>query len=252
MTQLQRNPSNCIANQPFFCYNSAETAGTVQHDASHRDPAFSGIIGSDGTYLPGRRVLSFSRSMPQQKGCVQPLADSNTTKHALAAALKELMEEKPFSKINIADICAKCSMNRKSFYYHFKDKYDLVNWIFDTEFIEDIENGAQNPNAWNFYRDLCNYFYDNRPFYRKALKIRGQNAFSEHFRELCLPIFTHVLETLVDEPDVNDIQLNFFADAFLLSIERWILSKDCMKPDEFVEAMKSCIRIAHKIHVDEL
>ena len=24
-------------------------------------------------------------------------------------------------------------MNRKSFYYHFKDKYDLVNWIFDTE-----------------------------------------------------------------------------------------------------------------------
>ena len=59
------------------------------------------------------------------------MADSNITKKALAEALKELMEEKSFEKINIGDICEKCEMNRKSFYYHFKDKYDLVNWIFD-------------------------------------------------------------------------------------------------------------------------
>lgn len=26
-------------------------------------------------------------------------------------------------------------MSRKSFYYHFKDKYDLVAWIFDENFI---------------------------------------------------------------------------------------------------------------------
>ena len=59
------------------------------------------------------------------------MADSNITKRALASALKELMESTPFSKITVSDICAKCNMNRKSFYYHFKDKFDLVNWIFD-------------------------------------------------------------------------------------------------------------------------
>ena len=36
------------------------------------------------------------------------MADSNITKRALAAALKELMEQKPFSKINVAEICEKC------------------------------------------------------------------------------------------------------------------------------------------------
>ena len=60
------------------------------------------------------------------------MADSNITKRALATSLKELMLEQPFDKINVAQICARCNMNRKSFYYHFKDKYDLVNWIFDT------------------------------------------------------------------------------------------------------------------------
>ena len=63
------------------------------------------------------------------------MADSNITKRALATALKELMEEVPFEKIQVALICERCNMNRKSFYYHFKDKYDLLNWIFDIEII---------------------------------------------------------------------------------------------------------------------
>ena len=49
-------------------------------------------------------------------------ADSNLTKRALAAAMKELMEQMPFSKISVSDIAGQCGMNRKSFYYHFKDK----------------------------------------------------------------------------------------------------------------------------------
>jgi len=66
------------------------------------------------------------------------MPDSNITKKALAMAMKELMEQIPFSKISVSDICEKCGMNRKSFYYHFKDKYDLVNWIFDVEFFQAV------------------------------------------------------------------------------------------------------------------
>lgn len=54
---------------------------------------------------------------------------------ALATAMKQLMAKEPFSKISVGDICQVCQMNRKSFYYHFRDKYDLVNWIFQTEFL---------------------------------------------------------------------------------------------------------------------
>lgn len=95
------------------------------------------------------------------------MSDSNITKHALAAALKKLMEENPFEKINVGDICEKCGMNRKSFYYHFRDKYDLVNWIFDTEFILAI-NENPSENGWDFMEKLVEYLYLNRDFYRKA------------------------------------------------------------------------------------
>lgn len=64
------------------------------------------------------------------------MPDSLITKKALASSLKELMETQPLTKISVGDICEKCGMNRKSFYYHFCDKYELVNWIFYTEFNE--------------------------------------------------------------------------------------------------------------------
>ena len=75
------------------------------------------------------------------------MADSNITKNALAVSMKKLMEKKPFSKISVGDICEDCGMNRKSFYYHFRDKYDLVNWIFYVDFIEGVTENSYSITA---------------------------------------------------------------------------------------------------------
>ena len=53
----------------------------------------------------------------------------NTTKIALEASLKELLKKKPFDKITIADLTEDCGISRMAFYYHFKDIYDLVEWV---------------------------------------------------------------------------------------------------------------------------
>ena len=90
------------------------------------------------------------------------MADTNITKRALAAALKELMEHKAFEKISVSDICEACNMNRKSFYYHFKDKYDLVNWIYYTEFIE-VALKKEHGSVWNLLDEICRYFYEKHP-----------------------------------------------------------------------------------------
>ena len=98
------------------------------------------------------------------------MADSSITKMALANSLKALMQEKSFHKISINDICNGCNMNRKSFYYHFQDKYDLLNWIFDTEFRE-FALRSSCLETWDLMLSLCYYLYENRKFYRKALAI---------------------------------------------------------------------------------
>ncbi len=172
------------------------------------------------------------------------MADSNITKRALAGALRQLMEEMPFDKINVANICECCDMNRKSFYYHFKDKYDLVNWIFDTEFIsftQAFSDVNQMSERIELLQEVCNYFYENRNFYRKALRITGQNSFSEHLREYCQPLLKLRLAYLLGEGADDSFTVNFFTDAALCAIERWITGKDCMPPEEFVAKLKRLV-----------
>ncbi|NMA07261.1 MAG: TetR family transcriptional regulator [Ruminococcaceae bacterium] len=154
------------------------------------------------------------------------------------------MKEVPFDKIRIADICERCDMNRKSFYYHFKDKYDLLNWIFDTEFISFAKNlsQAEEPDEHvDALQNICNYFYENRDFYRKALQTEGQNSFPEHFREYVLPIMKLRIESLFGDSD-DEFALNFFTDAAVGTTERWLLDKDCMPPDEFLGKLIKIVR----------
>ena len=176
------------------------------------------------------------------------MPDSNITKHALAFALKELMEEKPFSKINIAEICEKCGMNRKSFYYHFKDKYDLVNWIFDEDFSKILESRKEDDYfTWPFLEALCECFYENRNFYRKALKIRGQNCFIDHYRECLEPFMQAGMRKILQETEYMDFQISFFADAFVGSLERWLSDAECMPASQLIDCVKACIKSCAEI-----
>ena len=168
------------------------------------------------------------------------MADSNITKRALAAALKELMETRPFSKISVSDSCEKCQMNRKSFYYHFKDKYDLVNWIYYTEFIEVVRK-KEFMSAWDLLDDLCSYFYDNKDFYRKMLSVEGQNSFLEYFRDIVVSIVSDDIEHIFGKEEAGDFYVDFYTDAFVAAIKRWLLQKDCIPAGEFVFRLKKCI-----------
>lgn len=168
------------------------------------------------------------------------MADSHITKWALSAALKELMQDKPFEKISVADICQMCQMHRQSFYYHFKDKYDLVNWIFDNEFIA-VARKSEFTDQWDFMHALCTYFFTNREFYRKVLTVKGQNSFTEHFREYLHPVLDRRIGELLGDQYVEEFHINFFADALICTIERWLSDKHSMQPQELIRLLQSLI-----------
>ena len=149
------------------------------------------------------------------------MAESHITKKALAQAMKEMMQTTAFEKISVGDICARCGMNRKSFYYHFKDKYDLVNWIYETEFMEQVQPDDFH-STWDFLTKLCTYFYANRRFYVNALAVHGQNSFSDYFDELLRPVIAaYLMDWLSAEEERACV--DFYADAIRISIQRWLL-----------------------------
>ena len=171
------------------------------------------------------------------------MPDSSLTKRALAQAINELMNEKPLVKISIADIVDRCQMNRQSFYYHFRDKYDLVNWIFYTELITELQNSS-NKDEYEELKNICRYLYDNRAFYINALKFTGQNSFYEYFGEVIYQLLKAAFNESFGNSDQSDFNAMFYADALRACIFRWLTSGAKMPPDEFVGKIRSALAIS--------
>ena len=168
---------------------------------------------------------------------------AESTKKTLAKAMKELMSEQPFHKITVSDICDRCGMNRKSFYYHFIDKYDLVNWIYYTEFAETVTQEALS-TPWALSEAVCAYLYENRRFYANALTITGPNSFSEYFASLLRPLIEFQIpsEATGDEADAA-FRETFISDAFIVSLRRWLTETPITLPEIYVERIRRMITV---------
>lgn len=164
------------------------------------------------------------------------------TKNALANAMKQLMAEKPFLKISVGDICERCGMNRKSFYYHFKDKYDLVNWIFQTEFIEALKV-PDYTSGWGLLADICQYLYSEKAFYNSALQYEGQNSFKEYFSSTIESILMIIVSDHFRSQEDSRFFITFFTDAFEAAIVRWLTMTPEIAPDEFVQKLKRVMMV---------
>ena len=108
---------------------------------------------------------------------------SQMTKRALVASLKELLAEKPLDKITVTDLTEHCGVNRMTFYYHFKDIYDLVEWAC-------IENatralaGQKTYDTWQQgFLQILQAVQRDKVFFYECLPLDQPRA----YRELPLP-----------------------------------------------------------------
>ena len=97
------------------------------------------------------------------------MSDALITKRAIATGLKELVDEKPFNKISIRDITEKCGLNRQTFYYHFQDKYELVNWIYYQEGFAPLMEGVTFENWYLKVEDLLVLMKKEQSFYYSTI-----------------------------------------------------------------------------------
>lgn len=168
------------------------------------------------------------------------MSESLITKKALGEALKELMAENPFEKISIKDVCDACGMSRNSFYYHFKDKQDLIIWIFDFEFIQKIQS-REFSDPFEFFEAVCEYFYGNKNFYVKAFEITGQNCFSDYFSEVFHQFSVEHMEKYFGEIENRGYYARFASDALRMALIRWMNDKGNLPPQEVAAMAKNAV-----------
>lgn len=143
----------------------------------------------------------------------------NGTKGKMAEAFKELVCKKSFQKITISDIAKESAMTRENFYYHFRDKYDIMHWIFEQQVVAVLPEDEEPFEVWLkglFYATCEDYRY-----YRKLIK----NLTTEEIRENLYPLFERRVRLMVRDclddsvwnlrKEKEDFTVAFFTDAFI-------------------------------------
>lgn len=111
------------------------------------------------------------------------------TKSKMAAALKELINKKPFPKITVGDIVEACNINRNTFYYHFENMYDLLYWAYKQEIEVIIQNYKNRSlNITEIFDVILDYIDENINLCQTTYTSLGdsemQNMFSRELNTL--------------------------------------------------------------------
>ena len=167
--------------------------------------------------------------------------ETTSAKTALAQAMRRLLGVTSFSKISVSRLCAECNVNRKSFYYHFKDKYDLICWIFESESNRWIADHAASSD-WDALLEMFKYLDDNRAFYVKVLRIDGQNSFREYLAKSIVDTIQLYYNEQIESRGDLEFLSHFLAGALLLTVLEWMLAPDPISPQEFAEKLRRCVR----------
>ncbi len=161
------------------------------------------------------------------------MPSSQITKKALAASLKELMKSTPLNKISIKNIVDNCGLNRQTFYYHFQDIFDLVDWIYKTEAIESIAQ-YRSYNTWtNGFYKIFQYIEDNKAFCLNTFNSLSRTHLDMYLysviNELLMEVVNEISCNIKVKEDDKKFIANFYALAFIGLIIQWM--KDGMKED---------------------
>lgn len=170
------------------------------------------------------------------------------TKDLLTASFKELVMQMPFEKITIKMITDGADVIRPTFYKHFQDKYEILEWILQKEIAEKVQVLLDNNMEEDVFRLLCSCLEKDQAFYRKAYEITGQNSFSNLMSDYLYQLFLsmldkyplrapHRLESLTREAIAR-----FYTFGLADSIRYWMTERADISGDELCTVYSYIIR----------
>ncbi len=87
-------------------------------------------------------------------------------KAQLGLALKKMMVTTKLDEISVINLTKECNVNRQTFYYHFRNIYDLLTWVFLNEEIEKPMNDELEEGIYIGMR----YIKTNKSFLANTLE----------------------------------------------------------------------------------
>ena len=142
---------------------------------------------------------------------------SNLTKLALEQSLKRFLLKKPLDKITIKDLTDDIGISRMSFYYHFKDIYDLVEWSC----IYDATNALKGNKTYDTWQEGLTSIFEavlqNKPFILNVYHTTTQDSIERFLFTTVHDLILGVVREKAQGTNITEEQIQFIADFYKYS-----------------------------------
>ena len=178
--------------------------------------------------------------------CERGVAVSQITKRALEQSLKNLLLKKPLTKITVSDIAEDCGINRMTFYYHFKDIYDLVEWSC----LEDARQALAEKKTYDTWQQGFLQIFEavrkNKPFIMNVYRCVHREQVERYLSPLVDNLLLDIIEKAAAESALRDEDKQFIAQVysyiFIGLMLDWIRDDMREEPEKIVERLAKLIR----------
>lgn len=170
---------------------------------------------------------------------------SLNTKKALAASLKKFMNKKPLSKITVSEIVNDCKVNRKTFYYHFADIYDLLKWMLEEEAIEVVKNFDLIVDYEEAMMFVIDYVNENQHILSCAYDSMGREEMKRFFYADLIGVMRTVIDGAEKEvgiaisEDYKDFVCNFYTEAISGMLIDWFNDKTVRDKEKTIQYLST-------------
>lgn len=141
---------------------------------------------------------------------------SQITKQALAHSLKQILQKKTLSKVTIKDIVDDCGVNRQTFYYHFQDVYDLVDWIFHNDFDRILRDNSDYDTWQNGCRKMIDYMQENRSLILNVYHSVNRVQLEDHLKTWLRPIMVNIVKEESEGLAISQENLDFLTEIYVM------------------------------------
>lgn len=141
-------------------------------------------------------------------------------KTAIAEAFLEAAKHKPIDKVTVKDVVGICGITRQTFYYHFQDLLEVVEWLM-AQRVEELLNetlAADSPEA--AMRVLVSTLEDQPGFITQLMNSRKREEAERIFFNAARTFFSEIMRhspTLpnIQHPSDIDVAVTFYSSAIV-------------------------------------
>lgn len=166
---------------------------------------------------------------------------ANFTKRAIISTFLELVNKKSLDKITVKDIVDKCGINRNTFYYYYRDIYDLIENIFNIEGQKVIEKEGTEGSFYDELSEVIEIVLVNRVAIENMYYSKSRETIEKYLEIIADDFIRKYVKRKAENMEITEENLQFIIDCYSTSLRgvilKWIKDYKSMEADVFVQKL---------------